>query len=192
MPRCGEGAGKAETEPPGAGGAGGLRGRGAAAGGRKGRGGAARGGAVTQGGQFKPKEGKGGGPTRTRRGGCHSRASLGTRPRLLGGARAAAAHTSPPGTSARWARPPRGPQVGGSGDARCVRAAGLWASPARRPLSFPGPATREAPRHGSPSSRSGSRRRPPVLGPSAASWGRPGLPQPARPGEGPRTDERPG
>lgn len=94
---------------------------------------------------------------------------------------------------ARWARPPRGPQVGGSGDARCVRAAGPWASAAPRPLSFPGAATREAPRRGSPSSRFGSRRRRPVLFPLAASWGPgAGLPPPARPGEGPRTDKRPG
>ncbi|XP_065758659.1 F-box only protein 43 [Muntiacus reevesi] len=157
----------------GSGGAGGLRGRWAAAGGRKGRGGAARGGAVTQGGQLSIPGDEAAAPRR-RSGGCGPQ---------IPARRVAAVGAAAPG-------PPGGRERG-----RQVCEGG-------RPLGVPSPAPAQLPRgrdeRGAPTrfaflslwvQATPARPRPVsgFLGP----WGRPGLPQPARPGEGPRTHEGP-
>lgn len=90
--------------------------------------GAARGGAARSGYSRRAVQTEGGkrsGPTRTWRGGCHSRASLGPRRRLLPGAPSADCLSPlPPGPAARSVRARLGLQVGGSGGPKCVWAFG--------------------------------------------------------------------
>lgn len=90
--------------------------------------GAARGGAARSGYSRRAVQtegGKGGGPTRTWRGGCHSPASLGARRWLLPGAPSGGCLSPlPPGPAAGSVRARLGLQVGGSGGPRCVPASG--------------------------------------------------------------------
>lgn len=137
--------------------------------------------------------GKRGGPTRSWRGGCHSRASLEAKPRLLsrsssctrlGPARPSALRGRPRRVSSRWA---------GAGEAGVCGPAGLWASPAPRPLCLPGAGPGEAPRRHSLSARStpADAQHPRPLGGFLGPGARRGLPPPARPKGRPRGDQRP-